>query len=87
MAAFEYVYSGDLTPVLEEKTTLITQGITGGTVPFNLVKYYDEDVSGTDKKKRTFVLVSPVNITDYLYNNYFKDCNMVMNVYYKQRIV
>lgn len=86
MACFEYNCWGDITPLLEEKTALITQGITGGTVPFNLVKYYDEDIPGTDKRRRTFVLVSVLNINEYLYNNYFKDCNMTMNIYLRHRI-
>jgi len=87
MGLYEFIYSGDVTPLLEEKTKLLIDGISAGNVPFNLVKYYDEEITGTDKKKRTFVLTSVININNYLYMNYFKNSNMVMNVYYKELVI
>jgi hypothetical protein len=85
MSYFEYILTGDLTKSLEERTTLITDKITKGILPFSLIKYYDEDI-GDDKKKRIFILASSVNMTDYIYSNYFKDCNMEISVYFKRRI-
>jgi hypothetical protein len=86
MSYFEYILVGDLNKNLEEKSTLITDKITKGThLPFNLIKYYDEDI-GDDKKKRIFILASNVNITNYIYSEYFKDCNMEISVYFKQKI-
>jgi hypothetical protein len=85
MSYFEYILTGDLTKSLEERTTLITDNITKGILPFSLIKYYDEDI-GDDKKKRIFILASNINMTNYIYSEYFKDCNMEISVYFKQRI-
>jgi len=85
MSYFEYILTGDLTNSLEERTTIITDKITKGTLPFSLIKYYDEEVS-EDKKKRIFILASNINMTNYIYSEYFKYCNMEISVYFKQRI-
>jgi|688.fasta_scaffold15771_16 hypothetical protein len=85
MNYFEYTFSGDLTPKFEEKTQFLLTKINEGYVPFKLDKYYDEDISA-DKKKRTLIIVSPINATDYLYST-MRECNLAMVAYFKQRIV
>ena len=85
MSYFEYILTGELNKTVEERSKLITDKITNGTLPFNLIKYYDED-TGNDKKLRIFILASSANITNYIYSNYFKDCNMEISVYFKQKI-
>jgi len=89
MYYYEYTLSGALTPLYEEKTAAVVENIKVGNVPFVLVKYWDEPLDfpeENDKKRRTFVLNSPNNITDYLNNYCFKDCNLNISVFYKQRI-
>ena len=85
MSYFEYILTGDLTKSLEEKTTLITDKLTKGTLPFSLIKYYDEEVS-EDKKKRVFIFASNVNMANYIFSEYFRDHNMEISVYFKQKI-
>jgi len=87
MSYFEYIFSGDLTTELEEKTLKLTNLITNGFVPFSLIKYYDEVITDSDKKRRTFIFASPINMGQYIYSNYFNNNNMEMIIYYKQRLV
>lgn len=86
MSYFEYILTGDLNKNLEERTNLIIDKLTKGTLPFSLIKYYDEEVN-EDKKIRIFILASNINITNYIYFEYFKDCSMDISVYFKQKIV
>lgn len=83
---FEYIFTGELTPVLEERTKLIIENITKSIAPFSLVKYFDEPIT-EDKKTRTFILISTSNITTYLCSTFFNDCNMKLEVFYKQRVI
>jgi len=85
MSYFEYVIFGDLTPVFEEKTSFILSQINEGTVIYRLDKYTDE-VIAEDKKRRTMILTSPVNVWNVLYP-IFKDTNIITLGYYKQRII
>jgi len=83
---FEYSYEGELTPLLEEKTKILLNTYGSELVPFNLIKYYDEKIYNSDKKRRTIILTSYINLSDYFYNTYFKDCNLDVIIYYKQQI-
>jgi len=85
MSYYEFIIMGDLTPKYEEKTQMILDEINEGTAIYRLEKYYDEEIT-TDKKKRTVVITSPLNITNNLYG-IVKDCNLQMVGYYKQRIM
>jgi hypothetical protein len=89
MSYFEYQIVGDLTPTLEEKTTNLVNAISYGNAPFYIQKYYDEPIPNTeDKKKRTIILTSPVNVRNYLFSNFFTDYSSFDFVaYYKQRIM
>jgi len=87
---FEYTLTGSLTPLYEEKTNAILEGVKTGFVPFSFVKYWDESedlTTESDKKKRTIILTSPLNIVDYLNNACFKDCNLNITCFYKQRFI
>jgi hypothetical protein len=83
---FEYIFRSDLTPLLEERTKIITDTITKSIAPFSFIKYYDDPI-GDDKKVRTIVLSSSSDITSHLCITYFKDCNTQVEVYYRQRIM
>jgi len=85
MSYFEFIFSGDLTPEYEEKTKLLLKQINEGFVPFKIEKYYDEDIS-TDKKKRTIVIVSHINVWEYL-NLQMQDLKLMFVAYYKQRFI
>ena len=85
MSYFEYTFIGDLTPKFEEKTQFLLTKVNEGYVPFKLEKYYDEDIS-VDKKKRTLILRSPINVSEYLYST-MNECNLEMVAYFKQRLI
>lgn len=88
---YEYTFEGELTPALEENTEAIIQQSNNGNLPFEIVKFADGrlDLSvENDKKKRTIVIKSNMYIdVAYLLNNYFKDCNLTYNCFYKQQII
>ena len=86
MSYFEYNYTGELTAIFEQKTKDILDLVSLGIVPFYIVKYWDEPIEGEEKKKRTLVLSSPINLINYFQTNFFKDCNLEKVVYVKQRI-
>ncbi len=85
MSYFEYTFIGDLTPEYEEKTKFLIEKVNEGSVHFKLEKYYDENITA-DKKKRTIVIISPVNISDYLFY-IMRDCNLMYVAYFKQRLI
>lgn len=88
---YEYTLEGELTPLYEEKTNLITEQMNARSIPLTLVKYWDEKMDTSldiDKKKRTIVLVCDIFFNaDYLKNNFFKDCDLNITCFYKQRII
>jgi len=87
MSYFEYLIVGDLTPTLEERTNLLVNTMSNGGAPFYISKYYDEPIPTTDdKKRRTIVLTSPINIKTYLFNTFFNNCPVDLVGYYKQRL-
>jgi hypothetical protein len=85
MSYFEYVMIGDLTPVFEEKTSFILSQINEGVALYRIDKYTDEVVA-EDKKKRTLILTSAVNVWNVLYP-IFKDTNIITLGFFKQRII
>lgn len=87
MSYFEYNYTGELTETFEQKTKEIVDLVSQGIVPFYVVKYWDDVIDGTEKKRRTLVLSSPINLVNYFQINFFKDCVLDRAVYFKQRIV
>jgi len=85
MSYFEYVFSGVLTPEFEEKTNEIYKQTTENFVPFSIHKYTDE-VFSEDKKKRTLVIYSQLNMREYLFNK-FSGSGLEMRMYLKQEII
>ncbi len=85
MSYFEYTFTGDLTPEYEEKTTFLITKVNEGAVPYKLEKYFDEDIAA-DKKKRTIVIVSSINVWDHLYS-IMRNCNLMYVAYFKQRFI
>lgn len=85
MSYFEFVFSGIVTPEYEEKTKLLLKTINENVVPFVFHKYYDETITD-DKKNRTLIVHSQLNMSDYLYRH-FANCGLEYRVYYKQRII
>ena len=85
MSYFEYVMIGDLTPIFEEKTAFVLSQINEGVALYRIDKYTDEVVA-EDKKKRTLILTSPVNVWNVLYP-IFKDTNIITLGFFKQRII
>ena len=85
MSYFEYVFIGDLTPLFEEKTAFVLSQINEGTALYRIDKYTDEVVA-EDKKRRTMILTSPVNVWNVLYP-IFKDTNIITLGFFKQRII
>ena len=85
MSHFEYIFTGILSPEYEEKTKQLVKEVNGLNVPFSIQNYSDE-VINDDKKKRTLVLYSQFNMSDYLANK-FINCGLEMRVYLKQQII
>lgn len=85
MSYFEYVFSGVLTTEFEEKTNELVKQMTENYVPYIIHKYIDE-VYMEEKKKRTLIIYSQVNMRDYLYNK-FSGCGLEMRMYLKQEII
>jgi hypothetical protein len=85
MSYFEYIISGDMTPEFDDKIKIVLNNINTGKCLYAFQKYTDEDV-GVDKKRRTVVLVSPVNVWNHIYE-IFRGCGLEFQVYYKQRVV
>ena len=50
MSYFEFVFTGNLTPVYEDKTNEFLKEINNYYVPYTIHKIIDEDI-GDDKKK------------------------------------
>ena len=87
MSYFEFIITGELTPVLEERTNKIVTDIGFGNSPFMLHKYYDDEIPNTEgKKKRTIIITSPVNVRLILFTYYFNECAVQLTGYYKQLI-
>jgi hypothetical protein len=85
MSHFEYILTGELDSNLEEKTDLFIKSIYHNNAPYYLIKYYDT-VINEDKKERTFILTSSINLKDYIMYNFFNNCNMNVVVYFKHRV-
>jgi len=85
MSYFEYVITGDLTPLFEEKTEFILSQINEGNALYRLDKYTDEVIT-EEKKRRTLILTCAINISNILYP-IFKDNNFVILGFFKQRIM
>jgi hypothetical protein len=86
MSYFEYNYTGELTETFEQKTKELVDLVSLGFVPFFVVKYWDDTIEGTEKKKRTIILSSQINLINYFQINFFKDCVLERAVYFKQLI-
>jgi len=85
MSYFEYTFTGEVDSNLDEKTEFLVKSVYENNAPYYLVKYYDT-VINDNKKERTFILTSALNIKDYIHNNIFNNCKMNVEVYFKQRI-
>jgi hypothetical protein len=85
MSHFEFIISGDVTPEFDGKIKQVLDNMNTGRAVYGLQKYVDEDVSA-EKKRRTLVLVSPMNVWNHLYD-IFKGCGLEFQVYHKQRII
>jgi len=85
MSYFEFVFTGNLTPVYEDKTNEFLKEINNYYVPYTIHKIIDEDI-GDDKKNRTIIIHSHLNITDVL-SKKFLSCRLHMNLYWKQQII
>ena len=85
MSYYEYIISGDLTVDFENKVNNMLDLINTGRVLFAVQKYTDDEIE-MDKKRRTLVLVSPLNVVNQVYDLY-KNIGVEIQVYYKQRIM
>jgi hypothetical protein len=85
MSYFEFVFSGNLTSVYEDKTNEILKEMNSYYTPYSIHKIIDEDI-GDDKKFRTIIIHSHLNITDVL-SKKFLNCELRMNLYWKQQII
>ncbi len=85
MSYFEFIISGDSSPEFDDRINVVLNNINNGTALYAIQKYTDEDVS-PDKKKRTLVLVSPMNVWTTIYE-IFKGYGLEFQAYYKQRVV
>lgn len=83
MSYYEYIITGELTPLVEEQTLSLIKSIDEG-IPFSIIKYTDETIG--EKKQRVLVLASHINMWGYFYNH-FKNSVMDFKVYNKQRII
>jgi len=84
MSYYEFILSGNLTPELEEKSKLLLEEVNKYYVPYNIHKFIDEEIA-EDKKKRTIVIYSQMNIKDFLLKK-FMNCGLEMLIYFKQQI-
>lgn len=57
MSYFEYNYTGELSATFEQKTKEIVDLVSQGIVPFYVVKYWDDTIEGTDKKKENIGII------------------------------
>jgi hypothetical protein len=85
MSYFEFIISGESSPEFDDRIKFVLNNINNGGALYTIQKYTDEDVS-PDKKKRTLVLVSPINVWTTIYD-IFKGNELEFQVYYKQRVV
>lgn len=85
MSYFEFVFSGNLTSKYEEKTNEILKEINSYYVPYTIHKIIDEDI-GDEKKNRTIIIHSHLNITDVL-SKKFLSCGLEMKLFWKQQII
>jgi hypothetical protein len=85
MSYFEFVFNGILTPVYEEKSNEILNEVNKYYVPYVIHKFIDEDIED-DKKKRTIILHSHINVIDML-SKKFINCGLDTRVYWKQQII
>ena len=85
MSYYEFVFNGILTPEYEEKINDLLKDINRCYVPYVIHKIIDEDIS-EDKKNRTIIVHSHLNITDIL-SKKFINCGLVMRVNWIQQII
>lgn len=85
MSYYEFVFSGILTPEYEGKVNDLLKSINDDYLPIIIHKYMDEVIC-EEKKNRTLILHSHLNMWDYLYRM-FADCGLEMKAYYKSRII
>jgi hypothetical protein len=80
MNHFEYIVEVPVTDIVETVTNDIYNSIKEGRCPFNLCKVSDEGEG--DKKKRTYVITSPVNIHHIIHPMFYK-YEMKVQCYFK----
>jgi|688.fasta_scaffold180824_3 hypothetical protein len=86
MSYFEYFFTGILTPEVENKTSLLLNEMNNYyTPPFSVHKIIDEGLD-EEKKTRTLIIHSHINVTNYLVRH-FAGCDMKPNAYWKQQII
>lgn len=85
MSYFEFIVSGDLTPAFEEKTNELLSNINQGLALYAIQRYMDEEIA-PEKKRRTLVIVSPMNIWEHIYGM-LKGLGLEIQGYNKQRII
>jgi hypothetical protein len=85
MSYYEYIIRGELTSEFEGKVNEMLNLINTGRVLFAIQRYTDDEID-MDKKRRTLVLVSPINVVSQVYD-LFRNIGVEIEVYYKQRIM
>jgi len=84
MSHFEFILTGNLTPDVEERSKQLLNDNNKYYIPYVIHKYIDEDI-GEDKKNRTIIVHSHLNISDFLLKK-FVNCGLELRVYWKQQI-
>jgi len=85
MSYFEYIFNGEVTTLLEEQTKNIFDIINNGTAPFVLDKYYDEEIN--EKKMRTIILKSKLNMVPHILFNLFNGSKVYLQAYHKISLI
>jgi hypothetical protein len=87
---FEYIVSGNLTPVLETKTQYLVNLLNLNPYFIKIERYWDEEIN--NEKMRNFVLSSQYNTWGFINDFFFKDEKLVDSKltcigYRKERII
>jgi hypothetical protein len=86
MSYFEYIFTGILTPEVEQNSTrLLNEMNNYYTPPFSIQKFVDETLD-EEKKQRTIIIHSQIQVSDYL-ASVFSGCDMKLTGYWKQQII
>ena len=86
MSYFEYIFTGILTPDIEQRSTrLLNEMNNYYAPPFSIQKIVDETLD-EEKKQRTIIIHSRIHVADYL-TSVFSGCEMKLTCYWKQRII